>query len=374
MNIFFDHKIFTKQNYGGPSRYFVNLVEKLNLMNDINAKIFAPFHINFFLSKTNRDNKNNLILPFSNQLYKFNSVKKYLLKINNIINEKNLQNFNSDITHTTYYDSSFPKNSDNLVITVFDLIHEIFREDYGFKENYYPKKKILKKAKQIICISESTKNDLINYYDIDESKITVTYLASNFNISKEENIKKNRIIDDKYFLYVGSRWKYKNFEKLLYCLNYNPSILKNFKLILFGGGDLVNHELKLISKLNLNKDKIIQMDGNENILKSLYANAEFFIYTSKHEGFGIPILESFSLRCPVLCGNTSSLPEVAGDAALFFNPNDHISISNSIEKILNNNDLKQLYIKKGLERTKLFSWDKCAMETLNIYKKVNLTK
>lgn len=371
MKIFFDHKIFTLQNYGGPSRYFVNLIDQLNSIETINAKIYAPIHINNFLSNTNPNNvaiANKI--PLANYLSQFNTFKKQIMKINNKLNYFNLNINKPDIIHTTYYQDTFPSINSNLVVTVFDLIHEIFHKDYNKEKYYLPKENILKKAKQIICISESTKKDLINFYNIDKDKITVIYLANSLS-SKNEFLDKKKIkFRNKFFLYVGPRWKYKNFNQLLYLLNHNKKIHEEFDLITFGGGKLNNEEKELIKKLNLNKNKVIQIDGDENILKSLYRNAEFFIYPSKYEGFGIPILESFSQECPVLCSNTSSLPEVAGDAAIFFDPNDLSSMSSAIDKIISSTDLRMSLIKKGNERLQKFSWNKCALETLNVYKKI----
>ena len=103
------------------------------------------------------------------------------------------------------------------------------------------------------------------------------------------------------------------------------------------------------------------------LVKSLYTNAEFLIYPSKYEGTGIPILESFSQNCPVLCSNTSSLPEVADDAALFFNPDEPEEISLTIDRFLQSSESRNILIGKGLERLKKFSWDRCAKQTLNIY-------
>lgn len=375
MKIFFDHKIFTKQCYGGPSRYYTNLVSKLNDLSEIEAKIYAPIHINYFLSQIS--SKNVAIsnkLPFSKTLEKINSIKKQILKLNDIFNENYLKKFNPDIVHTTYYDENFPKYSDNLVITVFDLIHEIFSKDYGNQIKFLPKIKILKSAREIICISNSTKKDLIKFYDIPEEKISVTYLANSLTISNNIDEYENNINNDKYFLYVGGRWKYKNFSQLIYALNHRPEILNDLKLLVFGGGTFNEDEKKLFNKLNIRMDRITHINGDENLLRSLYKNAEFFIYTSKYEGFGIPILESFSQNCPVLCSNTSSLPEVAGDAAIYFNPDDYTSISEAIEKIIYSNNEKGNLIKKGRERLKLFSWEKCAEETNKVYKKILDTK
>ena len=371
MKIFFDHKIFTLQNYGGPSRYFVNLIDQLNKIDSINAKIYAPIHINHFLS--NMANNNIGIankVPFANYLSQFNSFRKQIMKINNKLNNLYVDKNKPNIIHSTYYDDGFPLKTDNLVVTVFDLIHEIFHDDYNQNKNFLPKENILQKASQIICISESTKKDLIKFYNVDKKKITVTYLANSLSSNYEAPIKARVKLNNKFFLYVGPRWKYKNFNQLLYLLHDNKQIHNEFDLVTFGGGKLNHDEKKLIKKLNLNKDKIIQIDGDESTLKYLYRNAEFFIYPSKYEGFGIPILESFSQECPVLCSNTSSLPEIAGDAASFFDPNDLSSISKSINKIISSNDLRSSLIKKGNKRLEMFSWNKCALETLNVYKKM----
>tara|TARA_X000000950_G_scaffold189829_1_gene229437 strand:- start:820 stop:1938 length:1119 start_codon:yes stop_codon:yes gene_type:complete len=371
MKIFFDHKIFSLQNQGGPSRYFVNLVSNLNKIKSINAKIFAPLHLNHMLSNLDRSNIGiSNKIPFSNFFGKSNNLKKNLVKINNKINKYCEKKEKPDVIHTTYYDNNFPTKSNKLVVTVYDLIHEIFRDDYYKNDIFLSKKKILERANQIICISESTKKDLINFYNIDKKKITVTHLANSLSFDNE--LLDSEVFKDKkkFFLYVGSRWKYKNFNQLLYSLSYDKKIHKEFNLISFGGGKFSNDEIKLINKLNLDPHRIIQIDGDENLLKTLYRNAEFFIYPSKYEGFGIPTLESFSQGCPVLCSNTSSFPEVAGDAAIYFDPNSIESISKSIEKIINSAELRQKLIKRGNERLQKFSWTKCASETLDVYKKI----
>jgi len=369
MKIFFDHKIFVNQNYGGPSRYITSLVDQLNNNKNINARIFAPFHINNYLSKLHQKKINpSFKLPFSDQINKFYKVKKKLMLANGLINKYIFKKFNPDILHTTYYDDDFFPNNKKIVLTVHDLIHEIFRADYGFKKSYLPKRKMIDRADHIICVSESTKIDLINYYNVPDNKITVIYHSSPFENDEKQTYKMDiNILNEKYFLYVGSRWKYKNFSNLLKTLKFNTSILKNYKLVLFGGGRITNSEINQIKKLDLNIDNIIHFSGNEKLLKNLYRHAEFLIYPSKYEGFGIPVLESFSQECPVICSNTSSLPEVAGDAALYFDPNDVSSISDSITKITSSEEIKRIYIQKGLKRLQSFSWEKCANETINVY-------
>ncbi|WP_075483183.1 glycosyltransferase family 4 protein [Candidatus Pelagibacter communis] len=372
MKIFFDHKIFVNQNYGGPSRYIASLVNYLNYEKDVSAKIFAPFHINGYLSTLNNKKfKFGYKLPFSNNINKYIRLKKGLMRLNDKINNHLFNKFSPDIFHTTYYDNFFFPENKKTVLTVHDLIHEIFRKDYGFPENYFPKEKAIQRADQIICVSNSTKKDLMRYYSVAEDKITVIYHSSPFENSnndiKELNLK---ILKEKYFLYVGSRWKYKNFSKLLKALNKNKKILNDHKLVLFGGGKITNEEIKEIKNFNVDLDKIVHLSGDENLLKNLYKFAQFFIYPSKYEGFGIPILESFSQNCPVICSDTSSLPEVAGDAALYFDPNDEESILEKISVITSDKKVRDNCIQKGLNRLSQFSWKKCASETINVYNKL----
>ena len=366
MKIFFDHKIFVNQIYGGPSRYFINLVNELNNLEQTRAKIFAPLHINNYIK--NLDKKNigfaNKII-FQEKFFNSPRLKKKLMNINNHLNKYFLNRFKPDIIHTTYFDKKNFKSKNKIVVTVFDLIHEIFRKEYCYPDKYFPKKEMLDIADHIICISNSTKKDLMEYYNIPDDKISVIYLATDFTLTKNQSP-----LRDRYILYVGTRWKYKNFSALLEVMAKGRNILQKYKLVTFGGGEFSREEIDQIDKFNFDKTNILQLHGDDNLLKTLYRNAEFFIYPTKYEGFGIPLLESFSQKCPVLCSNISSLKEVAGDAATYFDPNNTQSILDGIKKITSNTEYKNKSIEKGLIKLKEFSWKRCALETLNVYKKL----
>jgi glycosyltransferase involved in cell wall biosynthesis len=173
-----------------------------------------------------------------------------------------------------------------------------------------------------------------------------------------------------FFLFVGSRKRYKNFTLLLKSYSLDEKIKKNFDIVCFGGGKFIREEINNIKDLKVDLSSIHQVEGSDEILSSLYSSAEALIYPSKYEGFGLPILEAMSLGCPVISSNTSSLPEVYGDAALNFTPTSSDELLNCITKITNNNELKEAYIKKGYNREKNFSWKKCAVETNKIYQKL----
>ena len=207
MKIFYDHQIFCNQNYGGPSRYFVSLAEKLKDKN-LDIKISAPLHINEYLNNLDKKIIFGKKLFFSKYISKTYSLKSKISEFNSKINKLYLNYFKPDVIHFTYYDHIISENTKiKKVVTIYDLIHEKYYKDYGFEKNYLPKKNLINIADKIICISENTKKDLIEIYKVNEEKIFVTHLSANEIINK--SLKK--LFNFSYILYVGSRWKYKNF-------------------------------------------------------------------------------------------------------------------------------------------------------------------
>jgi len=366
MKIVFDSKIFFYQKFGGPSRYYFNLFENLNLINEC-AYIVSPTYSNDYL-KYSKFKKNilGINLPkvkFSNII--FEQINKFASKI--LINKIKPQ-----ILHTTDYFESSTDINKPLVVTVHDLIHEIFHKEFAKDKDYRPKKRILNLADHIICVSENTKKDLIKFYNIDPKKITVIYHGKSF-LNIENNYKsKNQInLNFKYFLYIGSRKRYKNFFSMIDAFKENSQIYNDYKIICVGGGILLSSEKKRLNEKNIDQNKIIVfLSNNDNLLYNLYKNASALIYPSLYEGFGMPVIEAMSLGCPVICSNVSSLPEVYGNAALTFSPSSKNELIKSIEKIAFDDDYRKKNIELGYNQSKKFSWEKCAKETLSVYKKL----
>jgi glycosyltransferase involved in cell wall biosynthesis len=148
--------------------------------------------------------------------------------------------------------------------------------------------------------------------------------------------------------------------------------LKNYdlKLICAGGGDFTLNELSIIKSLNLQSHVVFKKITNDVVLSNYYANALCFCFPSLYEGFGIPILEAFACGCPVLSSNSGSLPEIGGDAALYFDSNNINSLILAMKKILNDGLLRKTLIDKAYARLQHFSWDKTYQAHLNIYKSI----
>jgi glycosyltransferase involved in cell wall biosynthesis len=143
----------------------------------------------------------------------------------------------------------------------------------------------------------------------------------------------------------------------------------NCSLVCAGGGTFSKQEIREIERLHLS-GRVIQIPSDDALLAYLYSKAQAFVYPSLYEGFGIPILEAFACGCPAIVSNRSSLPEVGGDAAQYFDPENLASLVTALSEVLNNNNAADRMREKGLERVKLFSWNDTAHKTLETYKKV----
>ena len=217
MKIAFDHTIFLIQKYGGISRYFIELQKKLSLNNSV--KIFSPIYLNNYL----KDEKNCLKLFKIKKIPRFST--QLINKFNFIFNETNLNFWKPDIIHKTYFNNyNYKIKKAKKIINVWDLSHEIFHEMYNKSSSWRPKKDALKNIDHIICSSKKTQSDLIKFYEIDLNKTSVIYQGTPNLLRSLENYNLN--FDYPFFLFVGSRKKYKNFEFILKCFSLNKSFLK----------------------------------------------------------------------------------------------------------------------------------------------------
>jgi len=362
MKILFDHQIFNIQKYGGISRYFYELANHIAGMEGHEVEIFAPFFINKYFGSDSRVRPGGIKSPplpgFQRFIDAINREGPRLLV-------KPRQDI--DIFHETYY--SMTDNcplSAKRIITVYDMIHEKFPEHFpAFDETQKMKAHVVSHADHCICISENTRQDLISLLDVPEEKISVVHLG--YSLSCRTNMSRWTEPGRPFILYVGSRDRYKNFPGFLRACSAS-SVLKNeLSIICFGGGGFNAHELSLIESLNLT---VRHVSGGDEILAGLYVAAAVFVYPSLYEGFGIPPLEAMAYNCPVVCSNSSALPEVVGDAAELFNPNDERDMCKAIERVVLSPERMATLVNKGQERIRNFSWQKCAEETLAVYQKI----
>ena len=271
-----------------------------------------------------------------------------------------------------------PRSSPPSVMTVHDLGYEYFPEAHTPLQRLYLKwstRYAVRRARRLICVSQATRSDLMRLYGASESKLDVIY---------EGEVRRRSPLPDQgiacraslgvtgpYMLFLSTLQPRKNVIRLIRSLAHLVQT-REFELDLVLAGQLgwlsepiahaarhspVAHRIHLLGYVD------------EDEAAALYAGARFFCYPSLHEGFGLPVLEAQSVGVPVMTSRHSSLPEVAGDAALLVDPEDEEEIAAAMLRLSEDEDLRQELIRKGYENVKRFSWPKAARETLEVLKK-----
>ena len=269
-------------------------------------------------------------------------------------------------------------------LTVYDLTPILYPQFFEINgnEEHFVKKAIdgLEEDNWAICISHATKNDLCNYLKIDPSRVFVTHLAADKNIFYnccEQNkisltCQKYGIPDTPYIVSLSTLEPRKNIDQVIRCFAQlvQQQNIKDLCLVLVGSkGWKYDKIFEEISNFSFLKHRIIVTGyvADED-LAALYSGALAFVYPSFYEGFGLPPLEAMQCGVPVITSNTSSLPEVVGDAGIMVSPTDTDALCHSILEIYNNPSLRDSMSVKSLERAKQFSWQKCTQETIDAYK------
>lgn len=356
MKILFDHQIFSSQVHGGVSKYFAEVIHRLP---QNTWKVSAWLSNNEYADNYNLFNRVNFFPNLS-----FRGKGRIMSEFGKGYSLLQIHKGNFDVFHQTNFDTYCLKPLKNkpMVTTYHDIN---FLTEMNYNERMIKlQKKSLERADRVIAISNNTKNDLLKYFDIDPDKITVIYHGiDNTHISPELS---EPIYDKPYILYVGMRHAFKNFTRFVKAFgmiaNKYPDIDVVCTRIPFS-----NEELDLFNKLGI-KNRMHYCIADEITLNRLYKGALFFVFPSIYEGFGMPILEAMVNGCPVVLAKSSCFPEIAGDAALYFDPLDEESIKSAIVRMIDSESLRENYRKMGLEHVKLFSWDICANKHYQLYK------
>lgn len=378
MNIVYDSSAFTYQKIGGVSRYYYELITHLMTFpsaDKINISYPCLNLENIFYNKlpniSYNPSKNHGKYPLSD----------YFNLIPGIISTKKiLDKTKKGIFHPTFlyapYFTNYGKHE--MVVTCLDLIfnthmslsHRNLRyllqmENFKFGYNH---------ATRIIAISNNTKKELLECYEnLSSDMVDVIHLG--FSVRSDQCSSREHTLDGvgcsseiKYILYVGGRSGYKNFSFFLTSIATILTESKDLYLVCVGGGIFSEEEVDLIRSLTL-VDKIIHVTPTDSELSYLYHNALAYVCPSLHEGFGLPILEAYANSCPAILNNVSCLPEIGGNAALYFESGNALSLQNCIYSIYDNEKLRENLIYKGLSQVQKFSWSKCAEETYKTYEK-----
>lgn len=265
----------------------------------------------------------------------------------------------------TTHGSFFSKNQ---ILTIHDLI-SLKYENINSHQRFYFKHLLpylVKRAKLILTVSESSKEDIVTYLKCEPEKIKVVYNGYNNQLYKYQP-EKGTIISGKYgvsnyLLAVGPTYPHKNFETLINAYSHLDAAIKvKFPLLIAGGKANYLQKLKqLVSDLKLTQ--YIHFAGYVpgELMPNLYNEAFALIFPSLHEGFGIPLLEAMASGCPIIASTASSIKEVCGNAALYFDPHDIKQLTNTMLQLINSNSMYENLVRKGIVRAPLFTWEESA--------------
>jgi glycosyltransferase involved in cell wall biosynthesis len=264
------------------------------------------------------------------------------------------------------------------VFTLHDLIFLFHPETHKPLNRWFltlMMPRFLRAADAVIAVSECTKRDAIRFYGIPEEKITVIYEGVNprFRPASPEAIAAVRArygLPEHFILYVGTIEPRKNLTALLEAFHYLLAT-HDLRLVIVGKkGWLYEGFFRRLRELGLEGQVIFTGYVPDEDLPAIYSAADLFVFPSLYEGFGLPVLEAMACGVPVICSNTSSLPEVAGDAAFLVDPADVRALAGAMEQALTDEHLRSELMAKGLERARWFTWEKAAAKTLEVYRGV----
>lgn len=356
----------------GIGRYIRNLVSSLEKIDRQNEYFILHLQKNYDVIRYGNKNFHKVLAGF-----KWYSLEEQL-RLPGILND-----IKADLVHFPHFNiPAFYQGK--FVVTIHDLIHQHFasREATTLNPLLYQIKRMgyrwvfgqsVKRSFKILTPSSFVKKQLVDEWNVSKEKITVTQEGVDESILKlseaitdKDFIKVNKKFGIKrpYLFYIGNAQPHKNLQTLINAFFQLKKIYTQLSLVLAGPQHLFWQKLK--NSVNT-RDVIFTGFLPEEDLVISYKNALCFILPSLEEGFGIPVLEAMACSCPVVCSNRGSLPEVGGDAVLYFDPQNQEEIVEKIKIILENNELREELIKKGEKRYQLFSWQKMAEQTLQTY-------
>lgn len=363
MRILYDGSVYSLQAVGGVNRYFDQIIERLP--EDVTPVVLA-------------ESRGRLAFPqhprLELQLCSVPAWPKPLRRVARWLGARRFRraygHITADIVHPTYYGllgrNDLRTEHRPLVVTVFDMIHERFAPLLDPSGRHAAeKRRAILAATAVICISENTKRDLLERLPVPADRVWVTPLAS--NLQHVAPAAPDPAPQPPFFLHVGRRAAYKNFDRLLAALVPVVARANDVQLRVVGP-PFSRAERRRIADLHL--DRHIRHDGyvTDPVLARLYRDAVALVYPSLYEGFGIPPLEAMACGGVVVAADTSSLPEVVGDGGLLFDPHSTDELAARLIDLLEHPAERETWRQRGRARARLFAWDRTAAQTLAVYR------
>src|SRR5271170_7249 len=358
MRVLYDHQAFSLQDAGGASRYYYELIRWLASASEVQTELWLGI--------------NHTVFPFHHPSRAHMVSWGRLLKAGRcryVANEL-LGNVRApfagtlDVYHPTLYRAMPLLRARRIVATHHDCVHERFPSLFpNVKQVIRAKRRLYAKADAIICVSESSRSDLLGFYDVDAAKTRVIYHGLHRLAPAASTVRLRAHIPAEYLLFVGSRAPYKNFDSLLRAFRAT-GLHQSMRLLVVGGGPLTTAERRLAEKLEVATELVVVPQATDSLLAEAYEGATLLVYPSRCEGFGFPPLEAMAAGCPALVSNNSSLPEICGDAPFYFDVNDPSSLEAGLLQATHDENARFRASQRGRHVAARYSWQKCAEQTL----------
>ncbi|GAA3995399.1 glycosyltransferase family 1 protein [Hymenobacter fastidiosus] len=362
MNVLYDHQIFSIQDFGGVSRYFHELLDHAGP--GLSAELPVVLSNNLYLHDRRHTRHHEFFrhLPFRGRW-------RIIQYVNQQAARRALRRQNFDVFHPTL--SSSPYFLDLLeakpfVLTIHDMIERLFPQFYAEPDPGAAQELLCRRASRVIAVSEHTRADVLRLLKLPPECVEVIYHGY---ARREYQAAESRIAaPQNYLLYTGTRALYKNFSCLVeaFC-QLTKREFPDLHLVCAGGHPFTSPEREMLRQAGI--ESRVHHFGmiTDAQLQQLYRNARAFVFPSHYEGFGLPILEAFGQHCPVVLSQASCFPEIARDAALYFDPNQPEELRQQLRQLLHDADLRTHLARLGDLRVRDFTWQHTAARTRQVY-------
>lgn len=361
MRLAFDEQIFAVQNYGGISRDFFEQARVLTQDSSFDVQLEpleAPIVNEFLL----QDSALAEVLRVWRARGPYSALAKFL--------SRSRRKEPVDVVHNTFYLprglSDYPNA--RRVATIHDMIPELLPQSRRKLDFLTRKAHYIHNAHHIVCVSESTKGDLLRVYPNLRTPITIAYPGVTATFHPDQLPLEGQ--NEPYLLHVGNRGHYKDGITLLHAFISIASKFPDLRLLLVGGEPLTRQESKLIAESGVDVDRVSQLSLPERLIARAYAHAAATVFPSRYEGFGLPAVEAMASGSPLILAHTSSLPEVGDDAAEYFTPGDVSSLAAALVQVLSDESQQRQMSLLGIQRAKDFTWEAYTQSNAEAYQQV----
>jgi glycosyltransferase involved in cell wall biosynthesis len=362
MRVAYDHQVTSLQDAGGLSRYFFELAQALLHVGEVNPDFILGLEQSVVSFRSLRPPARVLAIRSGMKPgYQRYALNEALTAVLAPLRGR------YDVYHATYQRILPYVRRRAVVVTHHDSTPERYPHLFPDAMQIHGRlEKLYASADRIICISESSRQDLLHYHRVDPAKTDVIHHGFTRLGSAAAETAPDYFGGRPFLLYVGARSAYKNFPIVLKALAQQ---VESLCLLVMGGGAFSGEETQRVENLGLAGRVKLCTRPTDAQLAAAYRSATLFIYPSLYEGFGFPPLEAMDAGCPALVSRASALPEVCGEAAFYFDPESLEELSQLIRTLLEDTDLRSSKQQAGVTQVSRYSWDKAAMATLRAYRK-----